>query len=56
MQAAAWWTALPQMGEMEESMLAHTAAERHETSRLACQIRLGEDLDGIVVEVPLTQY
>lgn len=40
----------------EEGMLEFTAAERKENSRLSCQITLTDDLDGLVIELPATQY
>jgi len=33
-----------------------TAAPRQATSRLSCQIGLDESLDGLVVQLPPTQY
>jgi ferredoxin, 2Fe-2S len=45
----------PALGTVEDAMLEATAAERRHNSRLACQIIMTEELDGIVVELPLTQ-
>ena len=42
---------LPPASEMEEDMLDLAAGARR-TSRLACQIILTEDLDGLVVHIP----
>ncbi|HET6536866.1 MAG TPA: 2Fe-2S iron-sulfur cluster-binding protein [Sphingopyxis sp.] len=42
---------LPPASEMEEDMLDLAAGARR-TSRLACQIILTEDLDGLVVQIP----
>ena len=39
----------------ELMMLAHVAAERKPNSRLACQVRLNNSLDGIVVRLPACQ-
>jgi 2Fe-2S ferredoxin len=36
-------------------MLAGTAAQRQANSRLACQLKLGPELDGLVVRVPEMQ-
>ncbi|MFK0007842.1 2Fe-2S iron-sulfur cluster-binding protein [Paenarthrobacter sp. NPDC090520] len=47
--------ALPEMGDDEEEMLDCTTAERTERSRLGCQITLGDELSGIVVDVPADQ-
>ncbi|WP_155060355.1 2Fe-2S iron-sulfur cluster-binding protein [Streptomyces blattellae] len=40
---------------VEEEMLDFTAAERRATSRLSCQVRLSDALDGLVVHVPEEQ-
>jgi 2Fe-2S ferredoxin len=42
-------------GEMEEDLLDMAVSERRETSRLSCQIRMSEDLDGLTVEIPAEQ-
>lgn len=42
--------------EQEEEMLQQTAAERRETSRLSCQIKVTPAIDGFVFCVPETQY
>ena len=46
-----WFEKLPDASEEEEDMLdlAHGLTR---TSRLGCQIRVTEDLDGIVIRVP----
>ena len=41
--------------EDEDAMLALTASERKDNSRLACQIALTDALDGIVVTTPPIQ-
>ena len=46
----AWLTKLPQMDDMEDSML-DAAYERKDNSRLTCQIEMSEELDGLVVNV-----
>ena len=43
---------LPPPAADEESMLAGTAAKRARNSRLACQIRITPELDGLVVRMP----
>ena len=43
---------LPEVSAMEGDMLECTAAERRDASRLSCQLRMTEDLDGLVVNVP----
>ncbi len=42
---------LPEASEMEEDMLDLAAGVRR-TSRLACQIDLSEDMDGLTVRIP----
>jgi len=49
--AADWAARLPPPSAEERSMLADVPARRPE-SRLACQITLGPDTDGIAVRVP----
>ncbi|GGB84972.1 ferredoxin [Marinobacterium zhoushanense] len=46
---------LPEMSENEDELLDGTASERLGTSRLSCQIRMADDLDGIVVQLPEEQ-
>ncbi len=47
--------ALPPISDMEGDMLECTAAERRESSRLSCQLRMNVALDGLVVEIPERQ-
>lgn len=46
-----WFDRLAPASEEEEDMLDLAAGVRR-TSRLACQIVLGEDLDGLAVTIP----
>ncbi|MBB2971559.1 2Fe-2S iron-sulfur cluster-binding protein [Mesorhizobium sp. RMAD-H1] len=46
---------LPPVSDNEAEMLDFAATERQENSRLGCQIKLCEALDGLVVTVPDTQ-
>ncbi|MFD1944086.1 2Fe-2S iron-sulfur cluster-binding protein [Paradevosia shaoguanensis] len=46
---------LPPMGEVEDTMLDLTASERRDNSRLSCQIRMSDALDGLTVEMPEAQ-
>jgi ferredoxin, 2Fe-2S len=48
----AWAGQLPPPAAGELEMLGYTADERLPTSRLACQIRLTAELQGLVVRVP----
>jgi len=47
-----WLARLPAMGDDEDALLDGTAAERQAGSRLSCQIKLGADLDGLVLRLP----
>ncbi|NYZ17485.1 2Fe-2S iron-sulfur cluster binding domain-containing protein [Azospirillum sp. RWY-5-1] len=46
---------LPAPGETEDEMLGCTASERRANSRLSCQIRVTDALDGLVVRLPEAQ-
>lgn len=48
---AAFFDKLPEASEMEEDMLDLAAGVRR-TSRLACQIDLSEEMDGLTVRIP----
>lgn len=52
---ADWLSRLPPIGESESNMLEF-AANRHESSRLACQIKLTPELDGLTVTTPEFQF
>ncbi len=47
---------LPAPDGDELAMLDFTAAERLPDSRLSCQIRMSNELDGLVVRLPDRQY
>ena len=51
----AWAEKTGKPAEMEEDMLDF-AFDVRETSRLSCQIKVTEALDGLVVEVPAKQF
>lgn len=51
-----WVQRLPEATADELGMLDFVAAQRQASSRLSCQITLTEALDGLVVELPPTQY
>ena len=53
--ATEWLARLPPPAENETQMLLNVAAERRPGSRLACQIRVTAELDGLVVEFPERQ-
>jgi len=46
---------LPPARDTEEAVLEIAAEERRPTSRLSCQIKMTEDLDGLIVRLPKKQ-
>jgi 2Fe-2S ferredoxin len=53
---AAWMDKVGAATGPESDMLEATASERKPTSRLSCQIVVSDDLDGLVVHLPETQF
>jgi len=51
----AWLDKLPQMDDMEDSML-DAAFERKSNSRLTCQLEVTDEFDGLVVHVADNDY
>lgn len=49
---AAWHGKTGGPGDMEGEMLEITLAERRELSRLSCQIKASDELDGLILHVP----
>ena len=47
---------LPPKSELEAEMLESAAAQLRPTSRLSCQIKVTDALDGLIVEMPESQY
>jgi len=43
---------LPKLSDDEDALLDGTAADRLPTSRLGCQVKLTDALDGLVVDLP----
>lgn len=50
----AWFSRLPERSETERDMLEF-AVDPKPTSRLACQISVTADLDGLIVHTPESQ-
>jgi ferredoxin, 2Fe-2S len=50
-----WHDALPETSTEEEDMLEATSEEPTKFSRLSCQIKCDDSLDGLVVRIPATQ-
>ncbi|MGN6088913.1 MAG: 2Fe-2S iron-sulfur cluster-binding protein [Actinomycetes bacterium] len=46
---------LPEPNEFEEDLLDMAVSDPREGSRLGCQIKLTEELDGLTVQTPETQ-
>jgi len=47
-----WLDRLPAMGDAEDALLDGAAAERLPNSRLSCQIKISQALDGLVLRLP----
>lgn len=52
----AWFDKIGGASALEGEMLGATSAERRPTSRLSCQITVTDEIDGIVVYLPETQF
>lgn len=50
-----WRAVTGEAGEMERDMLSFVE-EGNPAARLSCQIRVAEELDGLIVRTPLSQY
>ncbi len=50
-----WYYKLPQPQGIEKDMIEFVA-EPQKTSRLSCQINVSDDIDGLVVRVPESQF
>ena len=53
--AREWFDKLPPREEMEQSMLDF-AQELKENSRLSCQLKVNEAMDGLIVTTPKSQH
>lgn len=51
-----WLNKIPPLSGDEDAMLAFTAQSREPGSRLSCQIVLTQELDGLQVMLPASQY
>lgn len=52
----AWADRVAPASDFEGEMLEMTASPRNPTSRLCCQIELSDELDGIRIHLPESQY
>ncbi|MET0658444.1 MAG: 2Fe-2S iron-sulfur cluster-binding protein [Steroidobacteraceae bacterium] len=50
-----WQAQLPLLSDEEDAMLVGTASPRLPESRLACQIRVHDGCDGMIVRIPELQ-
>jgi len=50
-----WYNRLPAPQDMEREMLEFVMSPQP-TSRLSCQLKISDDLDGLVVHTPESQY
>jgi len=46
---------VPPVAEVEIEMLESAASERKENSRLSCQLIITEDIDTLIVHIPVSQ-
>ena len=51
-----WQDKMPALSDDEDGMLDFAAASRQPNSRLSCQIKLTEAMDGLEVDLPESQY
>ena len=51
----AWMGVLPAMSAIEAELLEFTASERSSGSRLGCQIKMSQALDGLTLRLPERQ-
>jgi 2Fe-2S ferredoxin len=51
----AWVDKLGEIGDMEDTMLDF-AEDRQDNSRLSCQIKVSDELEGLVVTTPESQF
>jgi ferredoxin, 2Fe-2S len=50
-----WAALLPEAAFEEDALLSESAAERQPNSRLSCQVKLSDALNGIVITIPERQ-
>jgi len=53
--AIAMWMKVGELGRVEKEILGMVVGSQ-DTSRLSCQIKVTEELDGLVVRLPKSQY
>jgi 2Fe-2S ferredoxin len=51
-----WLSQLPAMTDDEDGMLDFAASARQANSRLSCQIKLTEAMNGMHIDLPASQY
>lgn len=50
------WTELTGPASDDENMMLEASSERHKNSRLSCQLIVTEEMDGLVLNMPASQY
>lgn len=50
------WVAKTGSASVDEEMMLDAVSEREDNSRLSCQIVITEEMDGLVVRLPQSQY
>jgi 2Fe-2S ferredoxin len=51
-----WYEKTPPPSDMENEMLEFAMDYEENASRLSCQIKISDELDGIVIRTPESQY
>ena len=51
-----WLSQLPAITDDEDGMLDFAACARQANSRLSCQITLTQEMDGMQIDLPASQY
>jgi 2Fe-2S ferredoxin len=51
-----WLSQLPAITDDEDGMLDFAACTRQANSRLSCQITLTQEMDGMQIDLPASQY
>ena len=51
----AWLDKLEECSDIESDMLECTSEERRPNSRLSCQLKMADNIDGIVIHLPESQ-
>ena len=53
---AEWYSKIEAPSDMENEMLEFAMGYKENSSRLSCQIKINDEMDGIVIRTPESQY